>query len=74
MLAASDKLHDKATRYEVVVLWAGSYVDLTLENYFQGWEGEGDPPNQKFLAAPQLPLDRLRPSPPIPISASDAAT
>jgi hypothetical protein len=59
VLAAIDKLDAQATRYEVVVLWAHSYVDVTLENYFEGWEGEGDPPNQTFLPQPQLTLAQL---------------
>jgi hypothetical protein len=49
----------QATRYEVVVLWAGSFVDVTLENYFEDWAGEGDPPDQTFMAAPQLTLEQL---------------
>jgi hypothetical protein len=59
VLAAIDKLDAQAIRYEVVVLWAESSVDLVLENYFEGWTGEGDPPDQTFLAAPQLTLEQL---------------
>jgi hypothetical protein len=59
VLAAIDKMDAQATRYEVVVLWAGSFVDLVLENYFEGWAGEGDPPDQTFLAEPQLTLEQL---------------
>ncbi|WP_203923637.1 hypothetical protein [Rugosimonospora africana] len=59
VLAAIDKLDTQAVRYEVVVLWAHSYVDVTLENYFEGWVNEGDPPNQTFLPTPQLTLTQL---------------
>ena len=41
------------------MLWAQSYVDVTLENYFEGWEDEGDPGNQTFLPTPQLTLAQL---------------
>ena len=30
------------------------YVNLTLENYFEGWDGGGDPPNMTFLRTQQL--------------------
>jgi hypothetical protein len=59
VLSTVDRLHDNAVRYEVVVLWAGAYVDLTLENYFEGWEAEGDPPAMTYLPSPQLTLERL---------------
>jgi len=59
VLAAIDKPDAQALRYEVVVLWAHSYVDITLENYFEGWENEGDPPDQTFLPTPQLTLAQL---------------
>ncbi|HEY2672156.1 MAG TPA: hypothetical protein VGJ07_17530 [Rugosimonospora sp.] len=59
VLAAIDKLDGQAIRYEVVVLWAHSYVDVTLENYFEGWEGEGDPPDRTFLPQPQFTLAQL---------------
>jgi hypothetical protein len=58
-LAGIDRLDSQAIRYEVVVLWADCYVDVTLENYFEGWQDEGDPPDQTFLPAPQLTLDQL---------------
>jgi hypothetical protein len=59
VLSALDQLDANAVRYEVVVLWAGAYVDLTLENYFEGWENEGDPPAMTFLPSPQLTLNQL---------------
>jgi hypothetical protein len=59
VLSAVDRLDVNAVQYEVVVLWAGAYVDLTLENYFEGWEGEGDPPAMTYLPSPQLTLERL---------------
>jgi hypothetical protein len=59
VLSALDQLDANAVRYEVVVLWAGAYVDLTLENYFEGWQNEGDPPTMTFLPSPQLTLNQL---------------
>jgi hypothetical protein len=59
VLSAVDKITSTAIRYEVVVLWAHSYVDVTLENYFEGWEGQGDPPNMTFMPVPQLTLAQL---------------
>ena len=59
VLATMDKFDDRAIRYEVVVLWADAYVDVTLENYFEGWENEGDPPDQTYLPAPQLTMEQL---------------
>jgi hypothetical protein len=59
VLSALDRLGANAVRYEVVVLWAGAYVDLTLENYFEGWQNEGDPPTMTFLPSPQLTLNQL---------------
>ncbi|GGM12163.1 hypothetical protein ACFFX1_26180 [Dactylosporangium sucinum] len=59
VLSAVEKLTADAIRYGVVVLWADAYVEVTLDNYFKGWEGDGDPPTMTFMPSPQLTLEQL---------------